>query len=98
MLIQIEAPDQLMVSWRLGGSEAQNALFFGRRQASFDQHVIDMSNQFAGGKAHLVRVQDVFVEHHRDQFLGGLRGVAAGIRDQPAALLVLRPLTSINRM
>ena len=72
-----------------GGPELKHALGQFGPEAARDQHVIDMGDQFAGGKAHLVRVQNVLVEYDRHQFLGGFRGLAAGIRDQPAAFLVV---------
>src|SRR5260370_33144732 len=37
-----------------GGAEAEHAVGFRCRQAAFDQHVIDMGDQLAGGEAHLV--------------------------------------------
>jgi len=52
-----------------GGPEAQHAVGFLGGQAAFDKHVIDMRDQLAGGKAHLVHVEHVLVEHHRHQFL-----------------------------
>src|SRR5437868_4022746 len=55
--------------------EAQHALLLLGREASLDQHVIDMRDQFAGGKAHLMGVERVLVEHHRHQLLGGLRNL-----------------------
>ena len=48
-----------------GGPEVQHAVVFLGGQTPLDQHVIDMGDQLAGGKAHLVHVQHVLVEHHR---------------------------------
>jgi len=46
--------------WRASGaSEKEHAVDDFRGQASFDQHVIDVGDQFAGGKTHLVGVQYV---------------------------------------
>src|ERR1700749_2061492 len=54
---------------RSGGPELEHAVGQLGRQATLDQHVVDMGDQFAGGEAHLVHVQYMLVEHHRHQFL-----------------------------
>jgi hypothetical protein len=61
--------------------ETQYAVGFLGREAPFHQHVIEMGDQFAGGKTHLVHVEHMLVEYHGHQFLGGLRHFAAGIGD-----------------
>ena len=53
----------------LGRAETQHAVGRLRRQPPLDQHVIDMRDQLAGGKAHLVLVQHVLVEHDRHEVL-----------------------------
>src|SRR5712664_31548 len=72
-----------------GGPEAEHAVGIRGRQTPFDQHVIDMGDQLAGGKAHLMHIQHMLVEHDRHQFLGCFRGFPAGIGNQSAAFLVM---------
>src|SRR6266571_4257323 len=46
-----------------GGPEAEHAVGFLGGKTPLDQHVIDMGDQFAGGKAHLMHIEHVLVEH-----------------------------------
>lgn len=69
--------------------EAENAVRFVNREPAFDQHVIDMRDQFAGGKPHLVGIEHMSVEDHRHELGGCFRNVPAGLRDQAAAFLMV---------
>ena len=55
-----------------GGPETQHAVGDFRRQAALVEHVIDVRDQLAGSKAHLVHVEWIFVKHDRHQFPRGL--------------------------
>ena len=59
-----------------------------RRETALAQHVIDMRQHFAEGEAHLVRVVDDAVEHHRHQLGSSLRGASACVLDGAAACIV----------
>src|SRR5947209_20004199 len=74
---------------RSTGREPQHAIALVGGEASLDQHVIDMGDQFAGGEPHLMHVERVLVEDHRYQFLGGSRRFAARLGNQPTAVLVM---------
>src|SRR5579864_7703635 len=71
------------------GPEAENAVNFVNGEAAFDQHVIDVRDQFAGGKPHLMGIEHMSVEHDRHQLRGRFGTVPARFCDQPAALLMV---------
>src|ERR1700709_725999 len=53
--------------------KAQHAVGFVSRQSPLDQHVVDMRDELAGSKAHLVHVERILMEHDGHQFPRGFR-------------------------